>query len=263
MTVAEALKGSGIELLEAEVLLSALLEHPRSWILAHPEYVLSEEQASQWTKVLQRRRGGEPVDYITGRREFYGRTFRCDPRALIPRPCTESLIAMTLDVLDDGEGRERVIDNGILGIAVTWDDACEVRTIVDIGTGTGCIGITLVLERPDHRVILTDRSSEALALATENAALLKAGVEVRKGDALAPLHDLAEPFLIVSNPPYIPDADVLPHDVEAFEPRMALRAGADGGDVLHAIISQARSHPWCRGCVIECLESQRPIVQGT
>ena len=130
--------------------------------------------------------------------------------------------------------------------------------IVDIGTGSGCMAITLALELPHARIIATDISPEALDIARRNAAKHGVGerIDFRLGSLLDPIGHLDQPFVIISNPPYIPDSEKLMPDVEEYEPHEALFAGPDGLDVIRPMIEQARSHPWCTGVIAECREDQ-------
>lgn len=177
----------------------------------------------QWDALgtfLQRVVDGEPVQYVVGNADFFGRVFTCDKRTLIPRPETEELV-------------ERV-----LTAAKTMGP--EPLRIVDVGTGTGCIAITLDLELPDARVTATELSAEALALARQNAAAMGSEVDFVQTDLLAGL-EAESADLIVSNPPYVGlrekhrmDADVLKH-----EPESALFAGEDGLDTIKRLLPEA------------------------
>ena len=165
---------------------------------------------------------GEPVQHIVGRWEFRGHPMKTDRRALIPRPETEQLVDL---VLADAE---------------LW--ALPAPRILDIGTGTGCIALSLALERPQGRYIATDISAEALELARENAQLNH--VETVRFVETGDLSDLLDPGTvdaIVSNPPYIPSAtvDALGRSVRDFEPRVALDGGPDGMVVLSSIAEEA------------------------
>src|SRR5260370_29071521 len=162
---------------------------------------------------MRRRVAGEPLQYIRGKTEFYGREFRVDARVLIPRPETESLVETAVERIDRG------------------------ARVIDIGTGSGCIAVTLAVERPDLRVIGTDVSFGALAVASQNA-----GNRVRlvASDLLAAF---VEDFdWIVSNPPYIAAGDIatLAPEVRDYEPRAALTPGPAGTETIARILHQAR-----------------------
>lgn len=204
--------------LEARILASRTLDVETVWLLAHDTDPLTEPQTAAFEVLLGRRLAGEPVAYILGEREFYGRPFRVTPATLIPRPETEHLVEAALA---RGPTAARVLD---------------------IGTGSGCIAITLKLERPDWQVTAVDLSTDALAVARDNATRLGAEVECLPSDLFAAL--AGRTFeLIVSNPPYVADAD--PHmgqgDVR-FEPHTALTSGADGLDAIRAIVKRAPAH---------------------
>jgi len=229
-TVAETLAQAGRQLaerlgltvrearLEARTLASHAWGVDTVWLLAHDTDALAESQLEAFLALLKRRLGGEPVAYILGQREFYGRPFRVTPATLIPRPETEHLV-------------EAALTRGPAGARV-----------LDIGTGSGCIAVTLKLERPDWQVTAVDLSPDALAVARGNAARLGADVEFRQSDLFSALAGQTYD-LIVSNPPYVAEAD--PHmdrgDVR-FEPRTALTSGRDGLDAIREIVSQASSH---------------------
>jgi len=231
-TVADSLADASLQLaaalglekrearLEARVLAAFAWNVNPAWLIAHDTDPLSDRQAAQFEALLARRLAGEPVAYLTGTREFYGRSFQVSPAVLIPRPDTELLVEQALARIP----HEQTVD------------------VLDLGTGSGCIAITLALERPHARVTAVDRSPAALAIARHNATTLDARVEFLASDWFA---DLAgRRFdLIVSNPPYIAGAD--PHlrrgDVR-FEPLSALAAGQDGLDDLRRLISAACAH---------------------
>jgi release factor glutamine methyltransferase len=161
---------------------------------------------------VRRRAAGEPLQYIRGRCDFYGREFLVDDRVLIPRPETELLV-------------EQAVARAPRGARV-----------VDIGTGSGCIAVTLALERPDLRVLAVDISVAALAVARRNRDRLGARVAFAASDLLDALRDID---LIVSNPPYIPAADIamLQTEVKDHEPRAALTPGPRGTEVIDCLLS--------------------------
>ncbi|MFO1371960.1 MAG: peptide chain release factor N(5)-glutamine methyltransferase [Candidatus Competibacteraceae bacterium] len=207
--------------LDAEVLLAAALDRPRSYLRAWPEQILEPEQAARFAVWLERRLAGEPVAYILGRREFWSLELEVGPDTLIPRPETELLVEL----------------------ALARSPAHQRLTVADLGTGSGAIALALALERPQMRVVATDRSPAALTVARRNAQRLGiANVEFREGDWCAPL--AGESFdLIVSNPPYVAAVD--PHWRQGelrFEPFSALVAGDDGLEALRLIIAQAPAH---------------------
>lgn len=206
--------------LEARVLAAFAWDVTPAWLIAHDTDPLSNMQFTAFTSLLTRRLAGEPIAYLTGTREFYGRSFEVSPDVLIPRPDTERLVELAL-------------------ARIPPDQAV---TVLDLGTGSGCIAITLALERPHARVTAVDRSSAALAVAQRNADIHHAGVEFLTSDWFAALGGRRFD-LIVSNPPYIAAAD--PHlrrgDVR-FEPLTALAAGQDGLDDLRRLTAAACAH---------------------
>lgn len=186
---------------------------------------VSEQNQTALEKLCARRRGGEPIAYILGEREFYGRRFTVTPQVLIPRPETELLCEAVL---------ERLSRASALGGA----------SLLDLGTGSGAIAITLACERPGLRITAIDSSPGALEIARGNAQRLCGTGLIRfiHSDWFAAAGD--ERFdVIVSNPPYVATGD--PHLTSGdlrFEPVGALQAGVDGMDCLHAIASQAPQH---------------------
>jgi release factor glutamine methyltransferase len=204
--------------LDAEVLYCHATGLGRAGLLAHPEHRATPEQAQRLHELLSRRLAGEPVAYLTGRREFWSLSLRVAPPVLIPRPETELLVARALDRVPP---------------AASWN-------IADIGTGSGAVALAVARERPACRIVASDISGAALKLARENARELgTSNVEFRHGDCCEPLTD--GPFdLVLSNPPYVADHD--PHlergDLR-FEPRSALAAGADGLDVIRRLVRDA------------------------
>lgn len=191
---------------EANLLLAHVLECSEVRLLAHDELAVDDQQAAAFDSLIARRLRGEPVAYLTGRREFFGRSFMSDARVLVPRPETEHLIAAVLAL-----------------------DLPSHPRILDLGTGSGCIAVTLALEIPGARVVAGDRSLGALVVAGRNANTLTASLTRFCGHWLEAL-DPRSLDLIVSNPPYIAtaDADSLSPEITAFEPHLALFAGEDG-----------------------------------
>jgi len=179
--------------------------------------------------LIRRRRAGEPVAYIRGQKEFYGRVFHIDKRVLVPRPDTEILVETAL---------RRTVRCSMGG------------RYLDLCTGSACVAITLARERPTCKLFAVDVSPEALAVARENALRLGAAFQVAflSGDLFEPLAALPEVRfdLITANPPYIADGEFtsLPADVRGFEPRVALSGGEDGLGVTRRIVAGARR--WLR-----------------
>jgi release factor glutamine methyltransferase len=207
--------------LDAEVLLMHATGLARTALITRGEMPLTAEQESVLRALLARRARGEPVAYLTGAREFWSLELHVTPDVLIPRPETELLVEQALAHIP----RE-----------AAW-------TIADLGTGSGAIALAIASERPRCRLIATDASEPALAVARANAQRLGIGnVEFRRGEWFAPLAGLAFD-LIASNPPYVAEGD--PHlgagDVR-FEPRAALAAGPDGMDAIGHLATEAIAH---------------------
>lgn len=236
--------------IEARALASYTLDQSRAWLVAHGDDPLCAEIHQQLDALLARRVAGEPVAQIVGVREFYGRNFKVTPAVLIPRPETEHLLEAAL---------------------ACWPKGSSFR-VLDIGTGSGCVAISMALERPEAEVTALDVSPDALAVAQENARTLGAVVRFIEGDLFAPL--AGQCFAgIVSNPPYIAMAD--PHlargDVR-FEPALALASGVEGLDMLRRLIAAAPDHlvsgGWLmlehgydQGTAVRTLLTQRGFMQ--
>ena len=205
---------SGTPRLDAEVLLAQTLEWSRARLLAHPGASLDPTRARRFEALVERRRDGEPIAYITGRREFWSLDLAVTPDTLIPRPETEHLVEAVLGVVaEDGAA-----------------------TIADVGTGAGTVALALALERPRSFVLGSDHSAAAVAVARANAVRLGAGnVSFIVADACAALAPRRW-SVIVSNPPYVAEHDphLLTGDVR-FEPRAALVAGPRGLAMLETL----------------------------
>jgi len=220
----EDFRGRGIEnpRLDAEVLLSRATGLSRTQLVIEMLKPLAPEELGRFRDMVKRRRAREPVAYILGEREFYGRLFRVDARVLIPRPDTEALVEVAI-------ARSRHVSMS--------------ARVLDLCTGSGCVAITLARERPTTHVIATDKSEDAIAVASTNAVRLGAyNVSFAVCDLFG---DLARPFdVITANPPYIASAEVetLSPDIVKFEPRLALDGGATGDDVVARIVREAPSH---------------------
>jgi release factor glutamine methyltransferase len=253
--------------LEKELLLSHVLQKPREWVFAHPEIELTEEQNKEYEKLVERRKNHEPIAYIINEKEFYGRKFYVDNRVLIPRPSTETLIDEVKRLFETGLKKQRSIkkaDNEIIIFTEIFENKLPSKNdgllISEIGTGSGCIGITLALEIPDIEIICTDISKDALEVAKQNAKTHNVLNRIKfiKSDLIESNHGSrpADRYLIVSNPPYIPQVDSLQPDVYNFEPHQALFAGRDGSDLLTKLHKQCLDDPNCIGCIMEMREEQ-------
>jgi release factor glutamine methyltransferase len=214
----------------AERLLLHVLGRERSFLYAHPEYLLTPTEGQQFAQLIEERAQGVPVQYLVGHQEFFGREFFVTPDVLIPRPETEQAVETLLGLIPS--------------------DAPAL--LADVGTGSGCIAVTLALERPCARVLATDLSPHALQVARENARRLGAeNVKFLHGDLLQPILDagidsgidsgIGGMDGIISNPPYIGEDELagLQREVRDFEPRMALTPGRSGLEAYARIIPQA------------------------
>jgi release factor glutamine methyltransferase len=204
--------------LDADVLLAFVLGVGKEQLFAHPERALGDEAAARFAELVERRHAGEPVAYLRGFKEFYGQRFRVDRRVLIPRPETETLVE---------EARRFIAGRAV--------------RVVDVGTGSGAIACSIALHEPRAQVIATDVSADALAVAATNALAMGVGerVELRQGDLLGPVAE--EVDVVCANLPYLRGdalADLRGERTSlAFEPNVAVVAGADGLDLVRRCIA--------------------------
>lgn len=263
MTIEEALRESGLESIDAELLAALACNRDRTWIIAHGGDALDPKCFALFQQLCLQRKSGEPVAHMIGQKEFFGRMFRVTPATLIPRPATENLVQITLDALDGKKIDElQYIDTEIVAWSHITSDISDVKLIVDIGTGSGCIAVTLACERPGLHIIATDISALALNVARDNAVKHGVGdrITFKQGDGLSAALPIKESYIIVSNPPYIPQSTTLERDVADYEPASALLAGEEGTDVINPLVEQAMRHPLCKGFIVECREEQtRPL----
>ena len=215
-------RGIDKPLLDAQVLLSHALSVSRTQLVIDAKKPLAPDELARFREMVRRRRAREPVAYLLGVREFYGRPFRVYKRVLVPRPDTETLVDVAL--------------------ARTEARSLSMRAL-DLCTGSGCVAITLARQRPTARVHATDISDEALAVARDNALRLGAyNVSFARGDLFEAVPASLAPFdVITANPPYIAsgEIDTLDKDVRDFEPRLALDGGNDGLAVVRRIVDGA------------------------
>jgi release factor glutamine methyltransferase len=232
--VANRLRQAGIASdearLDAELLIRTTLGWDRARWVAYSDAVVPASLPEALQPLVRRRAAREPMAYLLGRCEFWGLEFEITPAVLIPRPETEIVVEQTLKRLPPATG------------------ATDGITLCDIGTGSGCIAVSLAVERADARVIATDVSAPALDVARRNAG--RHGVSSRivfEEASLAGTHREHPVHAVVSNPPYVPvrELESLPPEVRNYEPRGALDGGEDGLDVIRAIIalSAERLHP--------------------
>jgi release factor glutamine methyltransferase len=211
MTVLEAIATSGIDAREARLLLAEVCGFSQASLAASPEQEIPLEVENAFLALTRKRKNGEPVAYILGRKEFYGLDLLINPSVLIPRPETEMLVGLAL---------ER-----------------NASSVLDLGTGSGAIALAIKHQRPECRIVAVDSDLSALVTAKRNAARLNLEVDFRHGRWFAPV--AGERFdLVVSNPPYVASDD--PHlEGLRFEPRGALVAGPEGLDSIREIVKSA------------------------
>ncbi|MFD0673379.1 peptide chain release factor N(5)-glutamine methyltransferase [Cohnella sp. GCM10027633] len=223
---------------DAELLLLYLLGMGKAELLRDWRESFPAGKREAWDRMLARKSAGEPVQYIVGEQYFYGRRFEVSPAVLVPRPETELLAEAVLTASD------RLWPIGGEGVAM------PVPVVLDVGTGSGALAVTLAAERPAWRVIASDLSPDALAMARGNAARLGVAERVAfvQGDLLSPFTgdgaaDYPPIDVLVSNPPYIPSADIpgLQREVRAHEPHLALDGGEDGLNPYRAMSRQLSS----------------------
>lgn len=210
----DAARAAGVNPRDADVLLADVAGQSPAWLFAHGEERIDPAAIDE---LMTRRLKGEPLQYIRGRCDFYGREFVVDDRVLIPRPETELLVEATLARVRSG------------------------ARVLDVGSGSGCIAISLERERPDLDVTSIDSSVAALAVASRNARRHSSHVRFAASDAFGGIR--GEFDIIVSNPPYIPLADYeqLAFEVRDHEPRSALTPGPRGTEVIERILEARRA----------------------
>jgi release factor glutamine methyltransferase len=248
--------------LAAELLLMYVLQRDRAWIYSHPEESLDPAAAEKFLALIARRAAGEPVQYLTGKQEFWGLEFEVTPAVLIPRPETEHVMEVALARL------------GERGIKIHMDTGAprEKLRVADVGTGSGCLAVALAWELPHAEVFATDISASALEIARRNAARhgvtdrihflqcdLLTGLEKTDPSSVGARHAVPASAqngplydLIVSNPPYIArnEAAQLQREVRDHEPHAALFGGPTGVEIYQRLIDQARGLLRHRGILV-------------
>lgn len=235
-----AKKGVDAPRLTAELLLAHALSCDRVRLYLDFDRPLGDPELARYRDLVRRRAEGEPTAYLVGTKEFFGHPFRVDPRVLVPRPETELLVEAALAALPEG-GRA-----------------------LDLCTGSGCVAVSLALGRKGARVLATDVSEDALALARENAAALGAVVEFATGDLWSAVHAGERFDVVASNAPYIPTKELagLSREVRR-EPCIALDGGEDGLAVLRRIVEGAPARLAPGGTlVVEMHESHDRVLPG-
>lgn len=203
---------------DAQRLLCEVLGVERAYLLAHPEQILTPEQEEHFERLVGRCAAGEPLPYILGRRAFYDREFMVTPAVLIPRPETELLLEQALAFMRE------------------YPDS----VVVDVGTGSGALAVTLAAHCPAATVYATDISLVALEVARQNAVKYQTRVQCLEGDLLQPIIERGiQVDLIIANLPYIASSDLPDLAVARYEPHLALDGGADGLDLVRRLLEQA------------------------
>jgi release factor glutamine methyltransferase len=229
--------------LAAELLLMRALERDRTWLYAHATDVVDARSLEEYFALIARRAAGEPTQYILGEQEFWGLEFEVTPAVLIPRPETEHIIEVSIARVGE---RNRAIP----------------LSIADVGTGSGCLAVTLAKVFPNAQIVATDISADALEVARRNATrhavaerikFLETDLLSRLGPPLPATAYQSPSFdLIVSNPPYVAlsDADSLQREVRDHEPKLALFGGPTGVEIYSCLIEQAETLLGARGILI-------------
>ena len=245
------LEAAGIDAarLSAEVLAFHVLGYDRAYLYAHPERLLTEAELAQYESLVERRAAGEPLQYLTGHQEFWGADFLVTPSVLIPRPETEHLVEAVLELVRafavPRAGNEPTPGHPISPQSWAYANSGPPEEhrlkIIDVGTGSGAIAVSLVRELPNAEVYAVDLSSEALDVARRNAERLGARVQFAQSDVLDSVVRDASFDFVVSNPPYVGlnEADKVQSVVKDYEPHMALFAGVEGLAVIRRLIPQS------------------------
>ncbi|HZP92348.1 MAG TPA: peptide chain release factor N(5)-glutamine methyltransferase [Burkholderiales bacterium] len=248
LTVGQALAAEGIDRGEAACLLRAVTAANLAHLIAHPDARLTPNQTQRFLDLVRRRRKGEPIAYLAGRREFYGLDFEVTPAVLVPRPETELLVELAL---------ERIPDKAP-------------TRVLDLGTGSGAVGVSIAALRPSAEVVAVDASEQALELARGNGVRLAGGARLTflRSDWFSALQGRRFD-LILSNPPYVAEGD--PHLARGdlrFEPRQALVGGADGLAAIRSIVGEAPRHLFEGGWLLfehgfDQATACRELLEGT
>jgi release factor glutamine methyltransferase len=243
----------------AGVILQQVLGVDRTYLITRPEEEVPPEKREAYLRLVERRAAGEPIQYLTGRQEFYGLDFIVNHDVLIPRPETEHLVEQVIK-LSRARGRLQHSDREL---------------IVDVGTGSGCIAVSIAVNLPHAELIAIDVSGPALAVARANAERhgVAARIQFIEGDLLVPLEDRSlegSIDFIASNPPYVPDSQFqqLQREIRHHEPQVALLGGPDGLEFYRRLLDQSSSLLAPDGCLIfeigfSQLDSIRELINSS
>lgn len=256
--------------MNAELLLMFILGCDRAHFHAHPERPLTPQESQRYDEALAKRASGIPAQYITGHQEFWGLDFMVSPAVLIPRPETEHVIETVLTLSAKSapkgsvaQGSKDGANGASRGLNETGQAREERTSIIDVGTGSGCIAIALANELPGARFWATDISPAALEIARANAARheLQNRIQFQQTDLLAGVEIRCFDF-VVSNPPYVGESeeDHVQLEVRKHEPRNAVFAGPTGLEIIERLIPQARASLKPGGWIV--IEISGTIAQG-
>lgn len=225
--------------LDALILLEDAIGKDRTWLLAHPEHSIDKPTRKMLDEFLSRRTGREPLAYVRGKTEFYGREYMVTPDVLIPRPESEAIVDQLVE------------------LAMTEN----INTVIDVGTGSGCLAISAKLTLLDTRVIGIDISPAALRVAQQNAQLHNAHIQWQQLDVLIDeLPSILQPYVIIANLPYVPEGLVTSPEI-AQEPTLALFSGQDGLDHYRVLFERTSRQPHQpRAIITESLETQHDVL---
>lgn len=250
--IAQRLRAAGIESarLDAVMIIGHVLNRSREWLLAHDDALVSSEDSRRVEELALRRTKREPLAYIMGYKEFYGRRFMVTSDVLIPRPESEVMIDMLSDVVARGNTQT-------IGDTAKCNYSSRAYRLIDVGTGSGCLGITAKLERPELNVTLSDISDKALEIARKNAEQLSADVGLVRSNLMENVSGKFD--IILANLPYVnPNWDYLSPELK-YEPDLALYASDDGLALIYKLINQAPAHLARCGYII--LEMDTPQIE--
>lgn len=250
--IAQRLRAAGIASarLDAVMIIGHVLNQSREWLLAHDDALVSSEDGQRVEELALRRAKREPLAYIMGYKEFYGRRFMVTSDVLIPRPESEVMIDVLSDVI--ARGNAQTIDDA----AKCNYGSCTYR-LIDIGTGSGCLGITAKLEHPELDVTLSDISDKALEVARKNAEQLDADVGLVRSNLMDNVSGKFD--IILANLPYVnPNWDYLSPELK-YEPDLALYASDDDLALIYKLINQVPAHLVRGGYII--LEMDTPQIE--
>jgi len=227
--------------LDAELLLGHILRKSRTELYTHADRMVEPQNTALFVNLVHRRRDGQPIAHLVGEREFWSLKLAVTQDTLVPRPETEILV----------------------GSALTHLPPDQAANVLDLGTGSGAVALSIAQERPDVTVTATDVSAEALRIARYNAhSLGLTRVRFKQGDWLAPVRG-RKFSMIVANPPYVTNMELVVHDFELrHEPKLALAGGDDGLDAIKQIVEEAPKHLFPGGWLaIEHGHRQGPAVE--